>query len=68
MSTPEAKAKALKAVSDALADNGLSYEESIHLMAAYTRHIGKKCGSEERAAVMMIATLDKLMPGLKDAV
>lgn len=66
MSDTESKQKALKAISDAFADNGISYEEAINIMAAYTKHIGQRCGSKEGAAVMMIRALDKLMPELKD--
>lgn len=63
----ERQTKALKAVSDAFADNHLNYEEAIHVMACYVKHIGKKCGSEENAAVLMIRDLDRLMPNLKKA-
>lgn len=68
MKDTEQKRKALIAVSDAFADNHLTYEDAINVMACYVKYIGKKCGSEERAAVLMIIALDRLMPELKHRV
>ena len=66
MSTPQDKNTALKAMSAVFATNHLTSHDAIDVMACYVKHIGKKCGSEKLAAVLMLKTLAKIIPKLKE--